>query len=289
MTTRKTQYIQVLGAIGILLPGLFAPLVVNATNGLFGHGFGARQGGIAGSGVAFPQDALAASLNPAGMVYVGRRNDIGVSLFNPERSYEVTGFSPPPPAGFPPFATSGEIDSDSTLFVIPDLGFNWPLDDMSSIGLSIYGNGGMNTDWQAKDTPFGVGTFGAAAVPGALTNAGVNYAELFAALTYSRKFTGNASWGIAGLFNYSRIKMQGLAAFAPFSLDPARLTDQGYDSAVGFGARLGIQGQVGDSVTLGAAYQTKIPNTFDDYAGLFPNGGELDIPPVAQVGLAWKT
>jgi long-chain fatty acid transport protein len=274
------------GVLGAVIVCLTFSSIASATNGLFGHAYGVRQAGIAGSGVAFPQDPLIAAINPSGVAYVGRRNEIGVALFSPMRSYEVTGVSPPPPNGFPPFA-GPKVDSDSEFFVVPDLGFAWPIDDQSSFGLAIYGNGGMNTDWPAADTPFGAGTFGAAAVPGATIDAGVDYAQLFTNFTYARKFAdGRASWGVSALINYSRIEMKGLAAFAPFSLDPARLTDQGHDSAFGFGAKIGIQGDIANGVTLAASYQSKIKNEFDDYAGLFPNGGELDIPPVLQAGVA---
>ncbi len=288
MTTNNTV-LRAAGSVGVLILGLCVPIAAQATNGLYSLGFGTKQTGIAGSGVAFPQDALIASINPAGLAFLGRGNEVGVAIFSPRRSYEVTGASPPPPRGFPPFATD-EIDSKSNWFIIPDLGFNWPLDENSAVGLAVYGNGGMNTDWRAVDSPFGVGTFGAAAAPGSpILNAGVDYAQLFVNLSYARKFTDTASWGIGALLNYSRIKMKGLAGFGSFSLNPARLTDQGYDSDTGLGLRLGIQGQVADGVTLAASYQSKISNTFEDYAGLFANGGEFDVPATAQAGVAWET
>jgi long-chain fatty acid transport protein len=267
-----------------------SPAVSNATNGLFQPGYGARQLGIAGSGIAFPQDAMISAINPAGVVFAGKHRDIGITLFSPSREYTVSGNSPPPPSGFPPYA-GPTVESESTLFIIPDLSFSWqPHGDTSAIGLAIYGNGGMNTDWLASDTPFGVGTFAAAAVPGADTRTGVDYAQLFVNLSYSRKFSNDsASWGVSAIGNASRLRMRGLAGFSPFSLDPANLTDNGHDVAYGIGARLGIQARVSDSVSIGASYQTKISNEYDDYAGLFPNGGELDIPATAQVGLAIET
>lgn len=265
------------------------PSLAQATNGLFQPGYGARQIGIAGSGVAFPQDALISAINPAGVVFVGKKRDIGLTLFSPRREYTVSGTSPPPPGGFPPFA-GPTVESDSELFFIPDLAFSWPIsDNRAAIGFSLYGNGGMNTDWPAGSTPFGAGTFGAAAVPGADTRTGVDYSQLFANLSYSRKFAGDkASWGVSAIGNISRLEMVGLAAFGPFSVNPAKLTDNGNDTATGIGGRLGIQAQLTPGFALGLSYQTKIKNTFDDYAGLFPNGGELDIPPVAQAGVAFK-
>jgi len=277
-----------LGVAVSVVSVLALPGIAQATNGYFGHGYGAKQGGIAGGGVALPQDPMIAAINPAGLASLGRENVIGVAVFSPLRSYTVSGFSPPPPNGFPPFA-GPTVDSDSKYFVIPNLGFSWPLSPDSTLGLAIYGNGGMNTDWPAAATPFGVGTFGAAAVPGAKIVTGVDYSQLFVNLGYARKFAGGAgSWGVGGIVNYSRFRMEGIAGFSPFSLSPARLTDNGYDSDVGFGLRVGLMGDVAPGVTLAASYQTKISNTFQDYAGLFPNGGELDIPPVAQVGLAFK-
>jgi hypothetical protein len=50
---------------------LVTPLLANATNGYFSHGYGAKSQGMAGVGIALPQDALAAATNPAGTALVG--------------------------------------------------------------------------------------------------------------------------------------------------------------------------------------------------------------------------
>jgi len=266
------------------------PAVGHATNGLFQPGYGARQLGIAGGGAAFPQDVLISAINPAGVVFVGKRRDVGITLFSPLRDYTVSGVSPPPPTGFPPFA-GPEVDSESNLFLVPDFSWSWQPNgsDDDAIGLAVYGNGGMNTDWDPDDTPFGVGTFGGAAVPGANARAGVDYSQMFVNLSYSRKFAGdNAAWGVSAIGNASRLRMNGLAGFAPFSVDPANLTDNGYEVAYGIGARVGIQAQLTPDVALGASYQTKIDNDYDDYAGLFPNRGDFDVPATAQAGIAVK-
>jgi long-chain fatty acid transport protein len=43
-------------------------LTVNATNGYFAHGYGTRSKAMAGSGVAFSQDAVAGALNTTGLI-----------------------------------------------------------------------------------------------------------------------------------------------------------------------------------------------------------------------------
>jgi long-chain fatty acid transport protein len=66
------------------------------------------------------------------------------------------------------------------------------------------------------------------------------------------------------------------------------LSDNNKDDDTGFGARIGIQGDVSPGFTLAVSYQSEISNKFDKYGGLFPEGGKLHIPATAQVGLAAK-
>jgi long-chain fatty acid transport protein len=68
---------------------LAAPGASFATNGYFSHGYGTKSKGMAGSGAALPQDALASATNPAGNVWVGDRVDLGISFFSPNREYNA--------------------------------------------------------------------------------------------------------------------------------------------------------------------------------------------------------
>lgn len=271
----------------VIAAGVFSaiPQISYATNGIYSHAYGARQSGIAGSGIAFPQDPLIATINPAGVVHLDKTVEIDVQYFNPVRGYTVSPseFS----GGFPPFP-GDTVESGTESFLIPSIGFNWPLSNNNAIGLAIYGNGGMNTDYSASDTPFGFGTFAGASVPGASADTGVDYAQLFINASYSKKFGNNHSWGISALVNYSEIEIKGIAGFGPFSVDPQNLSDNGKDSDTGFGVRLGAQFQLSENVTLAGSYQSEISNDFGEYAGLFPESGKLNIPATAQVGLATK-
>ncbi|HED13863.1 MAG TPA: hypothetical protein ENI62_09470 [Gammaproteobacteria bacterium] len=253
------------------------PATSYATNGMFSHGFSAANSGMGGAGVALPLDALAASTNPAGMVDIGNSSSVGLAYFSPLRSYKVTGAAS---GGFPPFP-GGKINSGHKYFMIPSFGMNWQLDNTGTLGLAVYGNGGMSTDWQASDTPFAMGTFGAG-------DAGVSYAELFINLNYARKLTDNFSFGVGAIANRSQFKVNGITGFGGFSTSPAKLSNNGYDSDFGFGGIIGVLAKVSDSVSLGASYQSKIKNKMSKYAGLFPNKGEFDIPGTAQVGVAIK-
>ncbi|MGI9318158.1 MAG: OmpP1/FadL family transporter [bacterium] len=269
-------------ALSIL--GLLLPFSVFATNGLYQHGYGVRNNAMAGAGVALPLDALAAATNPAGTVMIGDHKDIGLALFSPERSYTVNGA---PSGGFPPFP-GPQVDSDSTLFAIPSFGWNKPLNDQSAFNISVYGNGGMNTDWNAADTPTIPTPMGPAGGTFLAGDTGVDYAQLFLNLNYARKISESSSVGISGIINYSELELKGLRGFSGFSVDPTKLTNNGKDSDFGYGIKIGGLFALGDSVDLGITYQSEISNTLDDYAGLFANGGELDIPATATIGLAFE-
>jgi len=256
--------------------GLGATGMAQATNGYFSHGFGTTSKGLAGAGVAYSQDAMAAATNPAGMVTVGDRIDLGAALFSPRREYTVTGN--PSGVGGTFGLEPGTVESDSDYFLIPHFAWNRMLDDQSSIGISVYGNGGMNTDYPV--TPMG-GTFYAGA-------AGVDLTQLFIAPTYARKINDTASWGVTPIIAYQRFKATGLGSFGGFSSDAANLSDRGYDSSWGYGVRLGVQGEVSPGLRLGASYQSKIfAEEFDKYKGLFAEQGDFDIPANMTVGLAW--
>ncbi len=271
-----------------------------ATNGYFAHGFSVRDKAMAGAGVAYSTDTLTAATNPAGMVLQGDRYDVGGAIFSPRRTYTVTGGPslPPSTACSPncPFSIgdgSQSIDSDNEAFLIPQYGQNWMLDSESSIGLSIYGNGGMNTEYKGGtailNDPLGSpnnvqlpGTYGAG-------TAGVDLAQLFITTTYSRKISDTASWGVSGIVAYQTFEATGMANFGGFSLAPSKLSNNGGDSASGIGIRLGIQGEVAPGITLGASIQPEIDmGEFDKYAGLFAEKGDFDIPSTWTIGLAWQ-
>ena len=59
---------------------LLSPLA-NATNGYFKIGGGAKNKGLAGTGIAYGQDAVAGATNPATLADIGTRIDAGAEIF----------------------------------------------------------------------------------------------------------------------------------------------------------------------------------------------------------------
>ena len=238
-----------------------APGLALATNGYLSHGYGVKAQGMAGVGIALSQDALAAATNPAGMALVGDRIDFGTVWFRPTRGAVVGGND-----------LSGNGARD---FVIPEFGYNRVLNERSSLGVSVYGNGGMNTEYAAS--PFGSG------------KGGVDLAQLFVAPTYAIKLTDKHAVGISLNLAYQRFKADGLQGFAAMSSQPSKLTNNGYDSSTGWGVRVGWTGRLTPDLAVGATWQsmTKM-GKFDKYAGLFAEQGGFDIPENYGVGLSYR-
>ena len=251
----------------------FLPAAAFATTGYFSHGYGMKAKGMGGVGIALPQDALAAATNPAGMALVGNRVDAGLDWFRPDRGAEITG-SPVP-------GLNGTYDGNGTRdFLIPEFGYNRMIRPDLALGVSVFGNGGMNTDY--KTSPFtGLG---------GQSPAGVDLMQLFIAPTIAYKMGAHA-FGLSLNLAYQRFKAEGLQPFdnPVFSSSPGNVTNNGYDSSTGWGIRVGWTGQVLPNLSLGATYQSKTKmGKLDKYKGLFAEQGGFDIPENYGVGIAWK-
>ncbi len=248
-----------------------------ATNGYFSIAYGTKYKGMAGAGVALSLSPMAAATNPGAMSFVGKSYYVGVTLFNPNRSYTVTGN----PSGFPETfpLTPGTVESGSTIFFIPALAANWQINESMSFGLTIYGNGGMNTNYDTKvfDSPFAPVT----------APTGVDLSQLFIAPTLSFALSEGHGIGITPIFAYQRFKAEGMQAFGGFTSDPTKLTNNDYSSSTGFGFRVGYLGVLNEMFSIGASYQSKISmSAFDNYAGLFAGQGKFDIPSNWTAGIA---
>jgi len=266
--------------VSLFAVAMVASPLAHATNGYFSHGYGLKAKGMGGAATAMAIDAMGGANNPASMVWVGDRLDVGIDWFSPKRGASRSGGG----AAFTEESTNNN-------FFIPEFGYNKMMSPDMSLGVTVYGNGGMNTSYTsgnsvAANTGCGATPTNPLCVPAKL---GINLEQLIIAPTLAYKLNENHSIGISPLFGYQRFGANGLQAFAAISTDPANLTDNGYDSSTGWGVRLGWQGKVSDTVTLGAAYATKMSmGNFDKYRGLFAEQGSFDIPENFNLGIAVK-
>lgn len=263
------------------------PLAANATDGYFSHGYGMKAKGMGGASMAVAQDAFGGANNPASMAFVGNRFELGVDAFMPTRSAERTGGAA--------FGLDGSADSDSNQFFIPELAFNHMVGANVALGVTLYGNGGLNTDYPGGQLPSASACAGFNPTPGPYNllcgngRLGVDLSQLVVAPTAAWQFVPGHSIGVAPLLAYQRFKAEGLQAFTGFSTSPSNMTNNGYDSSTGWGARVGYFGQITPQIAVGAAYSTKISmGEFDKYKGLFAQQGGFDIPSNWSVGVAFQ-
>lgn len=253
-----------------------------ATDGYFPHGFGMKSKGMGGAAVAVTDNAFAGINNPASSVWAGNRAEIGVDFFMPKRS---AARSAPGLGGM----LEGDIKSDGSVFAVPEFAYNKMIDDRMSWGVTVYGNGGMNTEYPGANVPCMNPNTGQAYQGNLLCGQGklgVDLMQLIIAPTVAYKIDAQHSVGVSPLLVVQQFKATGLDAFAGFSMAPTKVSDTGTDRSTGAGVRLGYLGQWSDTLKFGASYSPKIKmGKFDKYAGLFAGGGSFDIPENYALGI----
>ncbi|AAZ96529.1 putative long-chain fatty acid transport protein [Thiobacillus denitrificans ATCC 25259] len=230
-----------------------------ATNGYFSHGYGMKAKGMAGAATTNTDDAFGGANNPAAMAFAGNRLDLGVDLFSPRReaSMSVPGVS---------------VKSDSNYFLIPEFGYTHQMSNDLALGVTVVGNGGMNTNYPTN-------------LYGGNGKLGIDLMQLIVAPTVAYKVAPNHSIGISPLLGYQRFKAEGLVN--PNTGTP--IPNAGYDDSFGYGVRVGYLGKITPTVTIGAAYASKMNfDEFSKYNWLFLENGDFDIPENYNLGASWQ-
>ena len=222
-----------------------------------------------------------------------------VYLFSPRRSYNASASLANGQGGA--FTIDpGEVKSGSEYFPIPYIAKTWDYGDETAFGLSLYGRGGMNTDYtngSATFDPDGPGPAPVLSLPGpyGAGKAGVDLMQMFADLSYSQQ-SDQIAWGMALVLAAQAFEGNGFASFGPYSEDfavsggiilPDSLTNKSRDYAFGVGLKLGFIWEATDNINIGLSYQSRIEmSEFDDYSDLFAERGGFDIPPSVRGGVS---
>jgi len=253
-----------------------------ATDGYFPHGFGIKSKGMGGASVAVTDNAFAGINNPAASVWAGNRAEMGLDIFMPKRS---AARSAPGFGGM----LEGDVKSDGSAFAIPEFAYNKNIDNRMSWGVTVYGNGGMNTELPGGNVTCMNPNNGQPYQGNLLCGQGklgVDLMQLVVAPALAYKVDAQHSFGVSPLLVLQQFKATGLDAFAGFSMAPSQMSDTGTDRSTGLGVRLGYLGQMSDALKFGATYSPKIKmSKFDKYSGLFAGQGSFDIPENYALGI----
>ncbi len=272
-----------------------------ATNGYFTHGLGVKNKGMAGAGTALPSEAIATSINPAATIIMADHFEFGLGLFSPRRSYTASTSQANGQGGAFTIAP-GTVKSESNYFLIPYIARTWSYKENSALGISFYGRGGMNTNYQTGSAifdPDGIGPAPVSTLSGSYGNgdAGVDLTQAFLDLSYGQT-NGKLSWGAALVLSAQAFEAKGFGSFAPYTQTfaasggtvlPTNLTNNDRDYSYGAGLKLGFIWEATDAVNLALSYQSKIfMSEFDDYSDLFAEQGDFDIPSSIRAGISFK-
>lgn len=243
----------ILKHLALLLSGAALSVPALATQGTMPHGYGVKAEGMGGASIALSQDAIGGANNPAGMVTLGNRADIGAALLKVDNGSSFNG-------------TQYTIESDKSFFLIPQLGLNRMLGENTSIGLTVVGNG--------VGTAYGKNNVGGMQDP----QSGLT--QMVSTVSLAHKITPDHSIGLGLVIAYQRLAIKGTGSLG--------LPD-GHDSSFGAGVSLGWMGQVLPGLTLGATYASKVNmGKLDNFKDLLAEGGKLDIPENYGLGVAYK-
>lgn len=260
--------------IAALAFALMLPSTALATNGMRMIGFGPVQDSMGGTSIAVPLDAATVATNPAGLLSVGQRLDVGATYFSPSVKYDATQLGP---GG----SSTAGLSSDFGASYIPAIGYAMPISDSLATGVGLYGAAGMGVDYGQN-------------LYGGVTKTSYLQARLTPGVAY--KLAEGLSAGVTLNAMYATMSYNVAGGMGM----PERKTA----GSLGIGAVVGLQYAVSPMVTVGAAYETEsffqdfkfdIPahtQVVDPSTGAtfdFPGGTEklaFDQPPVASLGVA---
>lgn len=250
---------------------------------------------MAAAVIAHPIDALAGAYNPAGMVEVGDRLDVGAYWVNDTGRTEVSGniietlsggLIPDPNGSFNSMRTKNTYAGDfgiNKTFCTEICNQEWEW----SLGLVAYDRNYQKTTYDKPLPLFGT------------SKAGLEYAQITIAPILAVKINECHSLGIAFNIQVERFKVDGLQNFAdpavnPFlgevpSVSPSDVTNRGYDYSTGFTPTIGWLWHINECLTFGLTYQpkTSMPK-LKKYKGFLAQHGRLDIPQKIGAGIAWQ-
>lgn len=275
---------------------LAMPTGAYATNGYFLIGFGAKSRAMGGVGVAYGQDALAASQNPAAMADVEfdtMRIDVGADLFNPPRSIYHSSDT---------LGTTSE-QSANNVYLIPNMGGIYRFNRKLTIGMAGIGAGlGTRYSQEVPGNPTCVNGDTSGGTDSYFFNfncnadsktVGVMLMQMQMLPSVAYKVNKQHSFGASLAIAVQTFRAFGLGAFEDlgFAASQSNVSGEGNDWSYGAGIRLGGLHKLDKKgvFTVGWNWASRVYMTeFDKYKNLFAEQGDFDIPTHYAVGIAYR-
>lgn len=263
----KPSGLLVLVRLGILVAAtaLLASPKGRAADGTELFAIGAIQKGMGGAGVAAPKDATWTLLNPASLVDLPRRIDLGLEVLFLRETVTPRGN----PIAANPFA--GTL-SDRSVLAVPSFGVVWPL-GKGALGFGVFGHHGNKVDYGRPRTTLGIfGNF----------DRRLDYQLVKFPVAYAYRFSSGWALGIAAVPAFARLRTDSFT----LSLGPTRGGHK-WEDALGIGLKLGVYRRW-EKWGVGATYTSRTwMEHYDRYDDLLVDG-KLDLPQKFRIGFAYR-
>lgn len=234
-------------------------------DGFYAIGYGTQSIGMGGVGQAVAQDTLIAASNPAGMVWLKSRIDLGAGWV---RLGQSTTLSQSPIPG------ANQRYRSNRSFFYPELGVNWKTGPCVAWGVSLYQKGAFDVRYRRP-----LLTEGKASARGL-------YRQYFLSPSWSCRPLDALSLGVALNIAWGTVAFNGLENLSTLSDDPDHLSGGSKDTIWGLGLTLGWMGQFLERLRLGLSYQTRTwMSECKRYRGFLPDRGEIENPSTLSGGL----
>lgn len=254
-----------------------------ATDGYFQTGYGQKVVAMGGASDGVVTGAMGGADNPATISFAGESFSIGGTFFVPHRSASRLGNL---------YGLNGATTSKNDNFFLPDIGFNAPINDRLSFGITVYGNGGLDTDYPdgtLKCPNPRTGQVGPGNILCGSGHLGVSLEQLIVAPSLSYKITPDFAVAVSPQIIYQRLSAEGLQPFQSLSINSGAVTDRGQDGSFGIGVKLGFYWQATPQLSIGGTYSPQADmENFKKYAGLLAGAGAFNVPANFSVGFGYK-
>jgi long-chain fatty acid transport protein len=228
-----------------------------ASTGIYSTGYGTREQGMGGVGIATGESALAPAENPAGIAFSGDRLDIGGGLFVIHAGAKDNGVP---------------YDAKTTVTPMPELGYVKSLSPSLVFGVASWASG-SSTDY---GRPYG-------GIP-ENSNTFAQGVFVHVAPTFAYRFGAekNNALALSVVGAISTVDLKGVEA-------QSGQPNPGREWKPGYGFKIGWMSQITTQLSMGAFYASKIRYApWDHYAHLFPDGGRFEEPEQYGVGIAFR-
>jgi len=252
------------GLVLVFAGFLVAVFQARATDGNELIGIGAIQKGTAGAGIAAPQDATWALLNPASIVALDKRLDVSVEFLDLFRGSEPDGF------GLVVNPRAFHL-TDHGMLMVPSFGMIWPLEH-GTFGFGLFGVQGNNADYDRSRATLGLSRNND-------RRSSLQVAKI--PLAYGYEFDNGWAVGASVLVAFTEFRTDTLT----LDLRPTRGNFE-KDYSLGIGLQLGLYKEW-ERFRFGASWTSRqAVQQYEKYEDAIK--WNLDLPEKWQVGVDWK-